>query len=178
MVHAVKRNSETWLRLESKGTEFYEKICDMLERSRFFSDLARDEVEKIGRWMNLYEAKKGTIIFSEGDKNSGLCLLVSGEIAILKRIAPYKNKRIATVTAGRCIGEMSIVDGQPLSATAVAFEESRVLLMSKENFFKLVEHDPTLGAKLLLKIASMISMRLRRTTGQLIDFIEADAVEK
>lgn len=179
MSQAAAQSDKDELELEGGGADFQDELCRMLEDTRIFADLDRDDIEILAQWMNVYRARKGVRIFREGEKNAGLCVLVKGKIAIFKEAdGPQQSKLIATVRAGRCIGEMSVVDGQPLSATAVAAEESTVLLVSKDNFHKLIERYPVLGSKLLMKIASMISLRLRHTTGQLVDYLEVEIVKK
>ena len=89
----------------------------------------------------------------------------------MKEAGPYENKRIASIKAGKSIGEMSILDGCPLSATVVTTNESTLLMITKNNFEHVLEQNPKLGTKLLLKLGKMVSLRLRQTTGQLAEFL-------
>jgi len=57
-----------------------------------------------------------------------------------------ERKRLAVVTEGEFIGEMSIIDGKPRSASARALDDSVVLILDRMSLQKQIEEDPLLGA--------------------------------
>ena len=59
----------------------------------------------------------GEALMREGDTNSRLYLIRSGAVEVVKSSDGGEQHRIATRSAGEHIGEMSIVDGAPVSAT-------------------------------------------------------------
>ncbi|MDP1997148.1 MAG: hypothetical protein Q8J90_08100, partial [Gallionella sp.] len=63
-------------------------------------------------------------------------------------------------------------DGEPRSATAVVIETSTLAVLTQENFLLIMRDKPALSAKLLLKIAQLLSQRLRLTSGILVDYLE------
>ena len=77
--------------------------------------------------------------------------------------------KVADIKAGGSIGEMGILDGEPVSASAIASVDSVVFTISGADFEKLVSENEKLGVKLLWKIGKIISLRLRRTTGLLAE---------
>lgn len=145
-------------------------ICrQFIRSSAFFSDLGDDEVNDLARWTEAYAAPLGSTIFREGEEEARLIYIVEGVIDIFKEIGDREYMKIASVKAGATIGEMGIVDGQPLSASAIPSQPAKILVISRHNFDELVRNNGTLGAKLLWKIARIISIRLRQTTGLLAD---------
>jgi CRP-like cAMP-binding protein len=66
---------------------------------------------------------------------------------------------------------MSIIDGLPRSASAVAVEETVVLVLTKENFELLINDNPKLGVALFQRLAQMISHRLRVSDWMLVEYI-------
>jgi CRP-like cAMP-binding protein len=72
---------------------------------------------------------------------------------------------------GKTFGEMSLIDGEPRSASAIALDDSKVLVLTEENFHRLVYQYPHLGAMVLLKLAQLMSQRLRQTSDLLVDFL-------
>jgi CRP-like cAMP-binding protein len=158
--------------LIGEGTAFKEKIWDYLESTALLSNLSHDEAYILSDWFKAYEALPGTEIMTEGSKDSCLCLLVEGKLDVYKEINPYERRKIASIQKGRSFGEMNLVDDQPHSATVVACEQSIILLVTGNNFEQLIEEHPKLGTKLLQRISRMISLRLRKTTGQLVDFLD------
>ncbi len=90
---------------------------------------------------------------------------------ILKESAHQERKLIATLGPGKIFGEMSVIDGSPRSADAEASTETILMALSKEDFDRLLNDKPSLGAKMLKKIAISMSHRLRETTGILVDYL-------
>jgi len=151
------------------GDSFRETTCKLIRKTDFFADFSPGDIEYIANWVKAYSAPVGAYIFKEGSASACLCFLVEGNISIFKETTPNEHMKIADITAGGTIGEMGIVDGNPLSASAIAAGDSVVLLMSREDFRDLVHDQCALGVRLLWKIAQIISLRLRQTTGLLAE---------
>ncbi len=72
--------------------------------------------------------KTDEIIMEEGEKGNHVYLIISGSVKIFKR-TENKPQSIATLSSGDIIGEMGILTNEPRNATAVALEESKVVLI-------------------------------------------------
>jgi CRP/FNR family cyclic AMP-dependent transcriptional regulator len=66
---------------------------------------------------------------------------------------------------------MSLVDGEPRSASVVADEPTTLVVLTAEGFACLSSEVPRLAIKVLLKISKLISQRLRQTSGTLVDYL-------
>jgi len=155
--------------LLGEGESSHETVCELIEKFNFFSDMDRSEIEMLAIWIKGYSAPVGSYIFKEGSTSASLCFIVEGDISIFKETTPGEHMKIADIRAGGTIGEMGIIDGRPLSASAIASKDSVVLMISRNDFRKLVKENGDLGVKLLWNIARIISMRLRQTTGLLAE---------
>ncbi len=144
----------------------------LIDRTEWSSELTWPQVQTFARYVDAFEAKKGVEIFHEGDSGHYLCLLVEGRVEIAKRDSDGKMKTLAIVGSGKTFGEMSLIDGEPRSATAIALDDSKVVVLTEENFNRLSYRHPRLGVALLLKMARLMSQRLRRTSVMLVDFLE------
>ena len=78
-------------------------------------------------------------------------------------------KILTTFHSGSVFGEMSLLDGQPRSATALSATDSHIFLLTFDAFERMKVEDPSLALLITLKIASIISRRLRHTTLQWLD---------
>ena len=155
------------------GARFIPVIADMLERADMFRDLSRQEVEIIAGFTQAYSASKATTILREGDKESYMFIITEGKVDIYKNCADYKHdKKLATVRAGKTIGEMSLIDGLPHSASAIVSEPAKLLLITRHQFDALTEKHPEIALLLIRKIALLMSLRLRQTSGILIDYLQ------
>lgn len=162
------------LTLLAQRGDTQDTVSELIKRTGFFDTLAEDEIEMLAFWMKAYSAPTGTQILKEGDDEACLCIIVEGKVNIFKQSTPNDDHvKIAEIDAGSSIGEMSVVDGKPLSASAVALEDSVILIMTREDFENLLVKNSNLGIKIVCKIAKLISERLRTTTGRLADLLAA-----
>lgn len=160
------------LSLIGEGESFNEELCQMLESAQLFSELSRREIKTLAAYAHAYVVEKGATIFEEGHKGSFMCIVIDGRVDIFKEAGAHKNKLISTIRPGKTMGEMSILDAMPYSATAVAAEKTKVVLVTKSNFDNLTERYPELGLHVMRKIARLLSLRLRQTTGILLEHLE------
>jgi CRP-like cAMP-binding protein len=159
------------LELIGEGTSFRAELCAMIEQAQIFTDLTRAEVEELALYMQAYKARQGAQIFTEGEKGTYVCVVLDGRIEIFKETLGRQRRLIAAVRPGKSMGEMSVIDDQPHSATAVASQDTTLLLMTKHRFQQLCQERPALGIKILWKLARLVSLRLRQTTGVLMDYL-------
>lgn len=145
-------------------------LCQMLENISLLQGFERAEIEKLAQYCRAYKATSGAVIFKEGEKSHFMCLLVAGRVNILK-----ENKQVATIRAGKSMGEMSLIDGFPYSATAISAVDSELVMFTRLQFERLGETNPLVALKLYKAIARLMSLRLRQTTGVLIDYLQDPA---
>jgi CRP/FNR family cyclic AMP-dependent transcriptional regulator len=157
------------LNLIGEGSGFKDTLFDMLSEAQLFNRVEGHEIRQLTEYVHAYAVDAGVNIFPEGMQGNCMGLLVSGRIEVLKKNSSGEAQRIATITAGKTFGEMSLIDGLPYSATIRALESCTVILLTRNNFTQCVQRHPALGVKLLTEIARLISLRLRQTSGQLVD---------
>jgi CRP/FNR family transcriptional regulator, cyclic AMP receptor protein len=160
------------LDLIGDGESFRDQLCEMIESVPMFSELTRPEVQLLAGYVRAYEAKKDARIFKEGTKGMFMCIVLTGRVDILKQTQERQQKKVATVRPGKSMGEMSLLDELPYSATAVAQEDTQLLLLTRMNFERLSSEQPVLCNVLLRQIARLMSLRLRQTTGILLDYLQ------
>jgi CRP-like cAMP-binding protein len=111
------------------------------------------------------------MVLEEGRRESYMFVIATGKLDIFKNSAGRDEKKIATVRAGKTIGEMSILDGMNHSASAVVVEPATLLLLTKNKFEQFMQAEPEVALKVLRKMAQLMSLRLRQTSGILIDHL-------
>lgn len=100
---------------------------------------------------------EGEVIFKEGDEGDQMYVVQAGNVKITRN-TPSGDLTIAVLSTGEIFGEMALFDRLPRSATAVAFNEARILSIDKKKFFQTISRDPTL----VFKILEYMSQRIRR----------------
>ncbi|MHA1529315.1 MAG: cyclic nucleotide-binding domain-containing protein [Alphaproteobacteria bacterium] len=90
--------------------------------------------------------RKSETIFFEGDIGEQCYKIISGSVEIRMSIPGVMKRKqsevIATCSAGEIIGEMSIIDQSPRSATAVATEPTVCVAYSTEEILDALQNDP------------------------------------
>jgi CRP/FNR family transcriptional regulator/CRP/FNR family cyclic AMP-dependent transcriptional regulator len=102
-------------------------------------------------------------LFHEGDVGHALYILRSGWVKIVM-IAPDGEETLLQVHGpGGCVGEMSLLDGEPRCATAVALDRVEALLLYREEFLSLLMRTP----RMLHSVIGRLTGMTRRLSGQI-----------
>lgn len=118
--------------------------------------LASIDRNTLSRLMTEHRYEPGEIIFYEGENGDAMCIIRAGRVAVIK--GDFSAPTILAFRGpGELIGEMSLLEHQPRSASNVALERVRLLRMSRDGFQQLVNSHPEIG----LSIMRMLSGRLR-----------------
>ncbi|PIE58478.1 MAG: Crp/Fnr family transcriptional regulator [Desulfobulbus propionicus] len=146
-----------------------EKTRDFILTLPLFDSFKMDELDILSKHMNYMEIMRGSYLFTEGDKGNYMCFVVRGLLDVLKKTNNGDYRVVARLGKGNTIGEMSIVDNSPRSASVVARQPTVVILLTKKGFDILTGQYPTLSITLLKKIMRLLSLNMRRTTSKLAD---------
>lgn len=147
------------------------RIAELLDGTHWANSLSWNQLVHLGVYFKAYEAPKGAVIFQEGQVERSMGIIVSGQIDITKADQQLKATVLARLRAGQTFGEMSLIDDEPRSATAVAASDSVILFITKDNFLRLSRELPPLAFAVLWKVSRQLSQRLRRASGQLVDYL-------
>ncbi|MBI4192770.1 MAG: cyclic nucleotide-binding domain-containing protein [Betaproteobacteria bacterium] len=153
------------------GTAFADQIFSLVGRSQFFAEFNRDDIALLGGYMRVYHAQPGQTIIREGDFGDYMLLIIRGEVDILRRNLMGEPQHLTSVTAGMTLGEMSMIDGEPRFATCVALKEITFGVLSRDDMVKIILEKPSLGAKILIKLVTLLSQRLRHTSAMLLQYM-------
>jgi CRP-like cAMP-binding protein len=145
--------------------------AELIEATAWGKGFSFEQIKKMARYMDAYKVQRKAVLFTEGEKKAYLVLIARGHVDVIKFDAQRTPKRITTLGPGKTIGEMSLIDGEPRSASAVASTEATLLVMTAANFEALNKDLPVIGLILALKIAKQMSQYLRLTSGKLIDHL-------
>ena len=143
-------------------------LANALELTHWAKDFSWSQICAISKYLNAYSATKGTVIFNEGSEDNTMGIVVQGKVDIVKKESGSKVNIIASIFPSQSFGEMSLIDGEARSADVIAASDVEVLFLTKEGLFNLLEEDSGLAFKLLWIISEMLSLRLRRTSGNLV----------
>ncbi len=148
------------------------ELAELIDSAWCYEGFDWKQIEILARHMQEREVKAETVVFAEGDADSYMCLVVQGSIAIEKQTGESERRQLSRIGKGKTFGEMSLIDRQPRSATAIASEPTRLLVLTADAFDRLCEESPGIGLRLVRKLAKMTCERLRQVSGLLIDHLD------
>lgn len=118
---------------------------------------ALDALLDVAEWFSL---PGGAELVREGDNDRALFLVMTGCLGVYVPGATGVDMLVAHVPAGETVGEMSVLSGEPHSATIVALRDSELLRVSQQAVDRLIAQHPSLARSFM----RLLIDRLRRTT--------------
>ncbi len=146
-------------------------LVNFLNRIPIFDKLEDDELGLVIRFMGFKKLEKGGILFKEGEEGNFVFFVVDGCLDVMKKSISGGKVAIATLVKGKSVGEMSVIDSFPRSATVKARIESSLIIMTIKGFNLILEQHPKIGIKILKGISRLISLNLRKTSSRLADYM-------
>ena len=132
---------------------------DALARVDLFSTLDKKELQALAKSCQERSYSAGSAIIAQGDSGVGLYIIKSGQVQITKATDSDRTEGdLGVVGPGNVLGEMSLLDDLPRSATATAIDEVTTLIVPVWEFRTFLRNNPDVALKLL----SVLSRRLRR----------------
>jgi len=159
-----------------KESKVKEAITGFLINFPFFNILDENELSIIADHIDFIEIDPGEILCREGDEGDCVYFVVDGELDVIKesigaRRIGVDRVVIAKLSKGRSIGEMSIMDKIPRSATVQACSSAILVSLTLNGFNQILEEHPAIGIKILKGIAHLLSLNLRKTSARLADYM-------
>lgn len=138
-----------------------------LTDAELFRGAPEGDLEKVAALASTRRLRRGQLLFSEGEASDHLFVVVSGRIKVLLS-SPRGEELILTVVGpGDALGELSVLDGQPRSATAEALDDTELLVLPAAGLRDLLAGSPPLALAWAQELAGTVR-RLTGSTGDLV----------
>ncbi len=138
-------------------------IIPVLRTVPLFQGLTYRDLKKIELIVHARTFMPDEVVFHERQPGTGMYFIKEGLIELTKTNNGERVK-IAELGNGEFFGEMSLIENYPRSAQATASTRTEVLGIFRPDLFDLIDRNPRLGSKILLKLSERLANRLRRTT--------------
>src|SRR5581483_2399630 len=142
-------------------------IGGVLTRLPLFAGLPEDTAALLERSIQKKSFRRGEVIFHKGDPGSSMYLIVDGQVRIVLPSEGGEEALLGVLDKGDFFGELSLIDGQPRSATIVASEQTETVVLHRDDFLKVIHSSPSVAIDML----RVLARRLRET-----DEVVEDAV--
>src|SRR3989339_915729 len=137
---------------------------DLLAKVPLFRALSEAEVKKLARVVILRRYEKGEAILVEDDDSANaMFVIVSGRIRVT--VSGYEGKEaiLAIMEPGDYFGEMSVIDGEPRSASVYALSTTELMVLRREDLLSQIQQNPRLALSMLIEF----SRRLRNADSRI-----------
>jgi CRP-like cAMP-binding protein len=135
-----------------------------------FAGLPEGDVRRLAAAAASRHYKRGQLLFYEGDAGDSLLVVVEGSLKAVSTSPQGEELLLAVIEQGDTVGELTVADGGPRSATIGALTDVSVLRLPREAVLAVADRSPALTRALLASLAGTV----RRLTGDAADLVFLD----
>ncbi|WP_295899342.1 Crp/Fnr family transcriptional regulator [uncultured Bdellovibrio sp.] len=115
----------------------------------------------------------GEVLFREGDLSREMYIVQRGTVEVYKKVEG-STVILGKVERGSMVGEMSLLESLPRSASARSVGDTTLLVLDPGSFLLKIRRDPTFAFELM----KQLSGRIRQTNEKLVALIAAEQLSK
>jgi len=142
---SATRNAGAWASEDAR--------INHLQRVPLFGDCTDEELRRVAEISRIVETPAGTVVTEIGRPGDSFFLIIDGRVSVQTAVGGGEG-----LHPGDFFGEMSLLDGEPRSATVTAMTELRLLVVDRLHFWRLLNETPDLVRRML----TVLSRRVRR----------------
>jgi CRP/FNR family cyclic AMP-dependent transcriptional regulator len=124
---------------------------DLLKKVPLFSNLSKRHLNEIGKHADQVSIKAGNVLAQQGRTGREFVFIVDGKAQVKK-----DGKVIRQISAGDFFGEISLIDGEPQTATVIAETDMTILLVNSRSFDHLLNTVPGLQKKIMVSLCKYL----------------------
>jgi small-conductance mechanosensitive channel/CRP-like cAMP-binding protein len=109
-----------------------------------FAPLSEPERERLARGAEERRFGPEEVIVREGEAGTSMFLVESGRVAVSLHDASGASRKLTVLEPGSAFGEISLLTGEPRTATVRALTETRLIEIEKETLAPILEENPLL----------------------------------
>lgn len=129
---------------------------DLIRRVPLFSMLTNDQAQGIADAVVKRRFRRGEIIVEHGRKSNALFILLTGRARVLTSDSRGREVILAVLQPGDYVGEMSLIDNEPHSATVRAEIQTDMLILGRAEFARCLPENSSLSYAILRGLVSRL----------------------
>ena len=147
-----------------------DEVLSILSDISIFAGLSEKQLHQLFRQLKKVSYRKNETVFEQGHEPSYIYIVKSGRIKLIGEEEGTKYE-LFVFDRGNCFGEASIIGILPHAASAVAIEDSELIVLSRNALLAFYKTDLELFSTLILNIAREVCRRLYKTDQVLLHYI-------
>lgn len=136
-----------------------------LESMKMFVGVPREPLERIVPLLAERKVADGEIVIAKGDAASALYIIAHGTFEVFAPEEHGSPHLLATLGVGDCFGEMSLISGDPATATVRSRGPGTLFVLTQAEFEKILGMIPSVA----LNLARILAQRLARASNAIVE---------
>jgi CRP/FNR family transcriptional regulator, cyclic AMP receptor protein len=133
---------------------------DHLANVALFDGCSRKELASIAKAGDDIAMTAGTLIIDQGQLGREAFVVLEGQVTVKRG-----GRKITSLGPGAMVGELSLLDHGPRTATVVCETDCMLFVIDQRHFRNVLEQHPSIAMKLLAKLAANIRAMDRQSYG-------------
>ncbi len=135
------------------------QLSKILKQVPLFHSLGKESIDFIIQRLKFKTFNANETVCKIGDPGDEMYIIISGKVKICIYTEDGQEQVVATLGSGDYFGEMSLMTGEPRSASVITTEDSEMFSLHKNDFDVILEKFPSIS----ISIGKIMSQRLRDT---------------
>ena len=151
------------------------EVTSVFANIAFFKGLSGEELGEIVHACEQIQVGPGEVLFEQGDQADALFIVGHGELEVIGRSQMGEKVVLAVLGQGTVVGEMSLLEGGPRSATVRSVSECDIFRLDRKTFEELREERSKAAYKVILGLAATLGERRRQTDARIQEVFDDPA---
>ncbi|MFA7566447.1 MAG: GGDEF domain-containing protein [Alkalispirochaeta sp.] len=147
-------------------------LARFLKEVTIFADVSAEARRYTAELFTERRMEQDEVLFQQGDPGDALYIVRSGTVGVIVTTDSGQELTVAALEAGDFLGEMSIFEQEPRSATCRALEDTVVLGLREADFNRLVRTHPKAAISIMRSILETVAVRLDNTSVLVSDMVQ------
>lgn len=145
-----------------------------------FQSMSEADLQAVARVLQVREYEPAEIVFERGDRGDAMFLIRRGQVRIFMTDADGNDVTFRTYGPQQIIGEFSLIDGQPRSASADAYDLAQLLILERGDFTALLRDHPLIGIEMMRALAERLryGTRALEKAASAVEMLKRDDFER
>ncbi|MDP2688580.1 MAG: Crp/Fnr family transcriptional regulator [Deltaproteobacteria bacterium] len=143
-----------------------ESICSLcrchIKENTLFTGLSDAQLEAFKDVVVISSYRKREMVFMEGDECTGLYIIRTGRVKVVRSASSGKEQIISILNPGDMLGFEVFYEGKFYRNSAVAMEECELCYIEKNSFFHILEKEPEIARKLIISMGKELNHTYER----------------
>ena len=144
-----------WSNIVRAADDELRQIARLWQQTPLFEGIPERHTRALCAQMHVRQFKADERVFTQGDQGAGAILVLEGSVRIMA-----DRTELALLEPGDFFGEIALAATERRTADATALGATRLVYFLKQDLEEWIEHEPRLGARFLMNLASTLAERL------------------